>query len=819
MASKLKTPIVKTFKGAVTNPLFFSVLYLITSVIWYFPSFGPFLDYPMKLLFLWGVALIIYDFFTKRRSFSGYKSVLLVLLTISYAITVLMNTDRLYSGIKHLVYNSILIFIVYAIDTARTKEYYKKAFIILNDLLIGITLVASVISIVMFALRYSQDFERGDMTFSLGIVYNRLHGVYTSANVGALFSVVSITLSLITYHLNIEHFKKFKGYYIVNAIIQLLYYSATLSKGGFLAIMVFTTTLVFVYGLPVLIKKLKPIVAILLSLLIATVACFIVQGATVVSRYTMLSLPKMVNLITSGGSFGEEDPLTLERVETDGDMTNGRTTIWAAGLALMKENITFGSAEADVYNGDTLVYDVDESKLSQLNIDELKRAGGYMHNALIQIVVYSGIAGLLLFLIFAFFVGKKYLISLLKTHKTKYYGLIASVFVLIMVFVSQIPAEAHILFNRQDPFAIIFWLYLGYGIYLIKDFEKHESEKSLFICDTPYQIINSLSLSSKEKNPDIYIYNQFKSAENITAQLKKAGIFENVVLVNRYRSYPGVLNKIVTLYRIITPWRTLKKYSVDKIDKIVYKKIYTSFFTQFTDSLKLLNPYASVVQYEDGIGSYSVNDFQVTCRSGLFKFVNKLLLGKRLTYNIDTLYLNNPKCYDGDAYEKIKELPKLTVDKKIEEIFSYEYNDLYKNSNCIYLTQPLDQTAIGKRASQVEREILKGINKKVTIRIHPRQNHDEYADYNIDNINNLWEIECAKQIENHHMLIGAFSTAQFIPKMLFDTEPTVIFTYKIYGIELQGAKETIEKLKNMYSDSKKVIVVENIKELQEILKS
>ena len=249
--------IFKKILALVTNRILFSVIYLITALLWYFPITSLYFDLPMKVVFIWGIFLIIYDFFTKRVMFSGYGSFWLVLFGISYAITILLNTEMLYDGIKHFVYNGILIYIIYCFASDRTEEEYKKWLVVMNDIILVIVFAASLISIVMFAARFTYIFTRGDITFSQGIVYNRLHGVYTSANTGAILSMLSIGLMGINYIFNKSHFKRFRWFYILNGIIQFLYYSLTLSKGGHLILVSGLIALSGVFVYPHFLKNMK----------------------------------------------------------------------------------------------------------------------------------------------------------------------------------------------------------------------------------------------------------------------------------------------------------------------------------------------------------------------------------------------------------------------------------------------------------------------------------------------------------------------------------------------------------------------------------
>ena len=820
MEIKSKKPVFAFIDGLLSNRLAFSIIYLITAIMLSFPILGSIAAYPMKLLFVIGIVFLFYDFFTKRTMFTGYKSFWLVLFTLSYVITVILNTDQLSDGAKHLIHNSIFLFLIYPFDLKIDPKKVKKAFVILHDIIIIITFIASLVAIAMFALRFDYMFTKGDALFVIGISYNRLNGIYTSANTAALFTVLSICLSFITRFLNKDHFNKFKWFYITNIVIQFLSYSATLSKGGLLAYVAAIFGAFIIFGFPYFLKKFKPIVSAFLVMLLIGGSILTLQGATFVSRKVMLFLPKAVSYIASGGQISEnpEDELILERVETDGDVTNGRTTIWSAGFALLKENPVFGKADGDVYEGDTLIAHIDESQLTDNNISELKRAGGYMHNAIVQILVYSGIAGMGIIALFAFFIAKKCIKALLRYHGTKTYSLLGSALILLVVLISQFLAESHLLFNRQDPFAIIFWLYWGYSMFIIKKADETNADGAAFVCGTPYQVVNAINLSSIEEKSDIYIYNEFNNAEKVANNLKELNIFSNVIFANKYKSFPGIVNKFSILLIDFFPLRTLKKYCSAPLPRGNYKRIYVSNVTSFSDSIKLLSPYAEAIQYEDGIGSYHIESFEKYFRTGIFKLANRFLLNGRLSYNSKVIYLNHPKCYQGSAYDEVRAMPKFENVDILAKVFDYK-NSPYKDSKYIYITQPLYETSAGKQSVDIEKDILEAVKDNVIIRIHPRQSEEEYSGYQIDKTRNLWELECAKQIDDSHILIGAFSTAQFTPKMLYGKEPTVIFTYKLYGEGLNIPTETIEMLKNMYKEPEKVIIVETAQDLQNILKS
>ena len=818
MEESRKTSIfIKIFHLA-TNRALFSVMYFIIAVLWSFPLIVDYFEFPMKFMFLWGIFIIVYDFLTKRIMFTGYKSFWLVLFGISYLITILTNTEQFYNGIKHFIYNGILIYIIYAFSSDKTEAEYKKWFVAVNDIITVITFTSAFVSIIMFMTRFTYVFTRGDMTFAQGLYYNRLHGVYTSANTGAIFSMLSLGITGVTYTFNKVHFKKFKCFYIINAVVQFIYYSLTLSRGGewMLIAALIAASMVFVY--PYFLKYRKKAVAVALSAVLLVTSFAVINGLTFVSRKAMLYLNN--NIYSEHHSQSDLDNsstnvIELERVDNDREVTNGRLTIWQAGLAILKQKPLFGVCESDVYTGDKLMSNIDEDRVTELNISELKRANGYMHNAVVQIVVCSGIIGLIIFAVFAVKVAKKYITSLILFHGTETYSSLAVIFVLLCMLLSQIASESHILFNRQDPYAILFWMYLGFGLFIIKGKHTKNNCENLFICGTPYQVMNAISIAEaqSENKSDIFIYKQFQQADQVVAELENSIIFKRVIPFNSYKVYPRVIQKVVTIFRILNPLYALRHSCQGEYKNCTYQYVYASYFTNLADSVRLMNPNAEFIQYEDGIGSYYINDIEDFARGRLFKFINNFFMDGRLSYNFRTIYLNHPECYDNSCNIEVRKIPPLENNLIFDKIFDYKSNDIYQDNRFVFLTQPLEETAFGKNAVTTEQTILSAIGDCAVIRIHPRQKRNHYNGYTVDDINNQWELECAKQITDSHILIGAFSTAQFTPKMLFDKEPTVIFTYKLYGDTMNDAEKMVEMLRSMYQNPEKIVVIEDIEQL------
>lgn len=816
-----------------TSRTIFTYIYILISVLWFFPILGTYVDLISKICFIWGAGLIAWNTFVQGKLLKGPQALLRVLMLLAYGITILLNFKfTLYMGIKHLIYNGINLLIIYVLDTEKSEKNNKKLLYLVDETLICIATVSSIISLVMFIFLISFQFKQDYIVFRQGFVSNRLYGVFTSPNTGALFMLISWAAMMI--NSAIKHGKpmKWKIWYCLAAVPQFLYFALSISRGGSLTAFALIIMVSVTYLLPKWYqrwkKAMRACILSALSILVCSVAFY---GATELIRSGMAFVPSLVRhavqSTTDDKKPGKIHP-TLPNIRferDDEEVSNGRFTIWKAGLAAWKQAPIFGIADADVYHGgNTINSKISASLLTKLNQNELKRSQGNMHNTYVQVLVYSGVVGFILFAALAIAILAQYLRFLIFEKKDGLYPVIAIMFSLIAAMAVNGLVETHILFNRQDPYGVLFWFFTGMGLLLVKLHMREERQSrggaEVFICDTPYQLINALALAQTHRSEaclmDMYIYDQFKDADTVSAALRDLQIFDHVYLFRRYRHHTGLLSKLTTLIRMHVPYYMLKSHCQSKLSSAEYDRIYMAYITPFIDSVKLMNPQAEVYEYEDGIGSYYIENLEDFSRSKFFKFWSRRLFGNALSYNASALYLHQPTAYTGKTYEHIRPLPIDMEGETLRKIFHYQNNEQYHLARFIYLTQPLDEK-IGERAKEVERQLLKKTADKVLVRVHPRQDKTDYQSYTVDTADNLWELECAGQITAEHVLIGAFSTAQFTPKMLFDIEPTVVFLYRLFDDAFNNADAMVDTLKQMYRNPEKIMVADSVEQLMIIL--
>lgn len=360
--------------------------------------------------------------------------------------------------------------------------------------------------------------------------------------------------------------------------------------------------------------------------------------------------------------------------------------------------------------------------------------------------------------------------------------------------------------------------------------------KYVYVCDTPLQILNCIKLRKSEfleneATHELYVMKQFRKADSIIQNLKEQKIFDHVYIFNHFGSVQGNKGKIIAVLRLLFPNSVLKKYSADGERTIIEKHdiVIMSLMTYLARTVLLAGRCRNFYLIEDGLGSYEGNILNMNFdKNPIFKIIHKVLYKGILTNPPKRMYLNNVAFCKSEIDTKLFELPAFSAEslKCLEKVFDYKEHELYlKKYRVVYLSQPYSELPGYREGAEEQflKEMKIALKNDYIIRLHPRQSKEGFTS-NLDVYDNSWELECLKQIEEKHMLISLISTAAFMPKLLCDKEPKVLFLYRIF-IEKKRNPQLWEKaehlannLKDSYKDKTKVMIPDNMEELINLLK-
>ncbi|MFL2134693.1 O-antigen ligase family protein [Desemzia sp. FAM 24101] len=469
----------------------FRKIYLALCILFFMPATLDIERYPLFVCMVWGGIIIAKDFFTDREMFKSSYWYLLLMAIVAYLLSTIINYDHaLIRGIYNLIFMMINFFIVYPISQKQDRLTVKKNLTTFNDILIIMVFIAGVISLVMFIFHVSYIQTIGANDARQGFIESRLFGVYSSPNVGSIFGMLSVMASLLNNSIKRTRWHNFSKFYIINLIVQYLYFTLSSSRGTMLSLFVISFFIATLIVVPVLSEKLKSIwKATMLTLLMYGVVMVIATFSTTLLRENLGYVPSFVQNIES--QFSKEDTISgkedkevtpvhkiaIKHSSEGAEASSGRFTIWTAGINVFKQNPLLGITDPEVYReGRDVSAFLDESKLSEMDIKELKRSGGNMHNVYVQTIVNSGIIGFAIIAVFVLLTLKdntQYLLSFKKP--TIDYQFFALIFCLLLGLFAEDFVESHILYNNRDVVGIVFWYYIGVFQYVKKD--KFQSQE------------------------------------------------------------------------------------------------------------------------------------------------------------------------------------------------------------------------------------------------------------------------------------------------------------------------------------------------------
>ena len=356
--------------------------------------------------------------------------------------------------------------------------------------------------------------------------------------------------------------------------------------------------------------------------------------------------------------------------------------------------------------------------------------------------------------------------------------------------------------------------------------------KIAIVCDTAYQVLNALSLTNEfvqdaENSVDLFIGHQFVNSRKIAEQIQKENICTAVYGFVPKKQAAGMVGKVKRVFEIIDNEKSVLGQLEEAVDVKAkqYDAIFMSLPSHFATSLTFMFPKAKVYYFDDGIGSYN-GSIGINCIAKMNQIIYRLL-GKNLNQlKPEVVYLNNPG-FSRNLDQELRQIPALTNATSqfwdmISRIWSYEDDGYYRNHKVLYLTQPSDGDVTYDEVHDLMVELLDPYSETCLLRPHPRQTDVNSGSMEIDNHRAMWELVCAGQITDEHLLISHYSTSQILPKIIYNKEPVLVFCYKMAvskstSIDTTEMDDVVQRLREAYSDPSKIYVPETREEMVMVL--
>lgn len=380
------------------------------------------------------------------REFLKTKGIIwLLLFLLSYFISIVVNREYgIREDMANLVIMGLAICVIYVPEIGAERKQFQKEIQIISRIFIAIMNVSIIVSLVMLMVGYGDVWYYADYDYILkiGIIENRLWGVFSNPNLAAEFAIISMGLCLYLWSIT-----KKKWYYILTIMLDILYIAFSDSRSGKLSLFLMTLFVSFM-----LLKRFaRHYKKKVFSLVIYAVVSIIIAG---VVAEVPTQIQKTYNCIVEKAEDDEskEESIVIKRdYDLSQDVTNKRLDIWISGIEIFVSKPITGV-------GFHHLKDYAKQELPNTYL-----ASGdfcHTHNELLNILVSQGILGIIPFVIFA-------ITSLICIFR-KYIRLQNDDYREFTIFIGcLISICSCILLNEgilycYVPSALFFWMLLGY---------------------------------------------------------------------------------------------------------------------------------------------------------------------------------------------------------------------------------------------------------------------------------------------------------------------------------------------------------------------
>ena len=401
------------------------------------------------LLFImigWGGLIIGWDFYQKQINYHDIKFILIITYGLILFLATAINP---YSNLKSYLIallQLMIFFLIYGNQKSfSSNNIYDelKSIIPLTNLLTGL---AGICSLIMYLFKFSK-IQNG---WPIGLVGNRLFGVYFNCNPAAFLSAITILLSLNALKNEYTHPRLYK----LNITVQLLYIILTQCRAALVILAVILTGLIYTYFFKdCYYSKLKKYLFSLgLSIIIFITSIITANGLSYLSgnHHETSSRFQINKVIESIELFfqGDFQP-SLDQIN---QISSGRIELFNTSIEIWQTNPILGIGAG---NFQTIGRHLTNSNVvKQIQVV-------HSHNVFLETLVTTGIAGASLFIIF-FIASFKSILKLFKVKQQSSNYLKIMIFTLIVVSEFIGGMFDYGVFYVYSLSATLCWLFLGY---------------------------------------------------------------------------------------------------------------------------------------------------------------------------------------------------------------------------------------------------------------------------------------------------------------------------------------------------------------------
>lgn len=411
-----------------------------------------------SVLGIFGFLLVIWGISGRNINFNLKKNYLLFFIFDVFISSIINFKYGIFKNLKDIIWLFITFFVIYSFPIIKneSEENITKKFYKIQNLIIYIWGILAFCSIITALMQISYiSYIRDNWWLRIGIVENRLFGIFNNTNSASIISFISLVFSV--YQVKFIKFKNnfcAKKYInLSNIIIQFMYIALSESRGTYM-ILTFASFLVSLFltynKLETKINKNKKLKNIFFSIILSIIfALFIlILIFLIIKLFAFLS-----NFYSIIFNKNTQNLIVSKRVDfvNNSDVSNLRFRLWLDSWEIFKNNWLFGVTAGNLVNYAKINFP--ESLIATRNYSRV-------HNTWIGFLLFNGIFGGLF--LFTFFIKK--IINIFKYYLKNNIYKISKIFNLYILIILCIclygTVESEILFVNSTV-STIFWLSLG----------------------------------------------------------------------------------------------------------------------------------------------------------------------------------------------------------------------------------------------------------------------------------------------------------------------------------------------------------------------
>lgn len=409
-------------------------------------------NYLFVPLLIWALVIIVHDIYKKKFKLKKNYSLLMIVQGLILLLATARNDYSDLNSYVIAVMQLVIYLLIFNNPVSMSKDDIEdevRMIIPLVNVLVG---GASLISIGMYLVHFS-SLANG---WTLGMVGNRLFGIYFNSNPAAFLACITIVLALVAVR------QKFKGkyWYLANIGIQLVYILLTRCR----AALIILAIIIVMVGYYFLIRR-KPYsnfkrLGLVISLIV------VIAGASLVGQRVVEIVPQMQGIASK-----ETSRFQMDKVVKAGHLLiAGNWQDFNQGLTIIDEvsngRVSLTKAALEIWHTEPVIGIGAKNfkKIGSQETDALEYWAVqvvHSHNVFLEALVTTGVIGFILFVVF-FFKTLLMIFNVLKKSHGKEIYFIVQMFAMIVLseFIGSLSDYG--VFYIYSLSATLAWCFLGY---------------------------------------------------------------------------------------------------------------------------------------------------------------------------------------------------------------------------------------------------------------------------------------------------------------------------------------------------------------------